>query len=65
MTCEAEVISPEDCIEEAARVQPRVKVGPLPICDDNRLVGMVTDGDIIVRTSAAGKDPRTARCARP
>jgi CBS domain-containing protein len=32
----------------------------LPVCDGEQLVGMVTDRDITVRATAAGKDPRTA-----
>lgn len=61
MTREVEVISPEDSIEEAARKMDRFNVGPLPVCDGQRLVGMVTDRDITVRATAAGKDPRSAR----
>src|SRR4051795_7830085 len=61
MTREIEVISPEASIEEAARKMDALNVGPLPVCDGNRLVGMVTDRDITVRATAAGKDPRTAR----
>jgi len=36
-------------------------VGPLPICDNDRLVGMLTDRDITVRAVAEGKDPRATR----
>jgi CBS domain-containing protein len=37
-------------------------VGPLPVCGpDDKLVGMVTDRDIVVRGVAPGLDPRTAR----
>jgi len=61
MTREIEVISPEASIEEAARKMDQLNVGPLPVCDGKRLVGMVTDRDITVRATAAGKDPRTAR----
>ena len=33
-------------------------VGPLPVCEGERLVGMLTDRDITVRAVAAGRDPR-------
>ena len=33
-------------------------VGPLPVCDGDRLIGMLTDRDITVRAVAAGRDPR-------
>src|SRR5436309_16081443 len=36
-----------------------IDVGPLPVCDGDRLVGMLTDRDITVRAVAAGCDPRT------
>ena len=34
-------------------------VGPLPVCEGNRVVGMITDRDITVRATAAGCDPKT------
>ena len=61
MTREVEVISPRASIEEAARKMDQLNVGPLPVCDGSRLVGMITDRDITVRATAAGEDPRTAR----
>ena len=60
MTRDVEVISPDASLEEAARTMDQLNVGPLPVCDGERLVGMVTDRDITVRATAAGKDPRTA-----
>jgi CBS domain-containing protein len=36
-------------------------VGPLPVCQDDRLVGMITDRDITVRATADGRDPKTTR----
>jgi CBS domain-containing protein len=58
MTRRVEVVSPEASLEQAARKMDELNVGPLPVCDGERLVGMVTDRDITVRASAAGKDPR-------
>jgi CBS domain-containing protein len=59
MTRQVEVISPDASLEEAARKMDQLNVGPLPVCEDERLVGLVTDRDITVRATAAGKDPRT------
>jgi CBS domain-containing protein len=39
----------------------QVDVGPLPVCEGERLVGMLTDRDIIVRVVAKGYDPQTTR----
>jgi CBS domain-containing protein len=59
MTREVEVIRPDTPIAEAARKMDELNVGPLPVCDGERLVGMVTDRDITVRATSAGLDPRT------
>ena len=59
MTRDVEVIRPEAPIAEAARRMDELNVGPLPVCDGERLVGMVTDRDITVRATAAGRDPKT------
>ncbi len=36
-----------------------LNVGPLPVCDGDKLIGMVTDRDITVRATSAGRDPNT------
>jgi CBS domain-containing protein len=42
---------------EAARKMKKLDVGPLPVCGENdRLVGMVTDRDIVIRAVAEGRD---------
>ena len=40
-----------------------LNVGPLPVCEGDRPVGIVTDRDIVIRAIAEGRDPRTARIA--
>lgn len=52
-------IAPTDSIRHAAQLMERYDVGALPVCDNNRLVGMVTDRDIAVRAISAGKPPET------
>jgi CBS domain-containing protein len=59
MTRQVEVISPNATLEEAARKMDDLNVGPLPVWDGEHLVGLITDRDITVRATAAGKDPRT------
>jgi CBS domain-containing protein len=61
MTPEVEVISPEATIQEAAQRMQNLDVGPLPVCDGDRLVGMLTDRDITVRVVAEGWDPTTTK----
>jgi CBS domain-containing protein len=59
MTPAVEVISPEASIREAAEKMRHLDIGPLPVCDGDRLVGMLTDRDITVRAVADGRDPVT------
>lgn len=59
MTRSVEVIHPEATLQEAAQKMKSLDVGPLPVCDGKRLVGMLTDRDITVRATAEGLDPTT------
>jgi CBS domain-containing protein len=59
MTQHVEVISPEATLQEAAEKMQQFDIGPLPVCDGEQLVGMLTDRDIIVRAVAKGRDPKT------
>jgi CBS domain-containing protein len=61
MTPRVEVIHPDATIAEAAEKMKRLDVGPLPVCDGERLLGMITDRDITVRATSEGRDPRTTR----
>lgn len=61
MTPGAECIYPDASIREAASRMQALGVGSLPVCENDRLVGMVTDRDLTVRTTAAGADPNQAR----
>src|SRR5262245_58769269 len=63
MTPGVEVIAPEASIYEAAEKMSRLDIGPLPVCDGERLIGMLTDRDIIVRATALGRDPNTTKVA--
>ncbi len=59
MTRGVEVVSPQDTIRTAAAKMDDLNVGVLPVCDGQRLVGMITDRDITVRSTAEGLDPWT------
>jgi CBS domain-containing protein len=60
MTPNVECVRPDATLQETARKMRDLDVGPLPVCgDDDRLAGMITDRDIIIRAVAEGKDPRT------
>lgn len=58
MTPQAEVISPDATSEEAASLMKTLDIGVLPVCDDEGLVGILTDRDLVVRVLAATRDPK-------
>jgi CBS domain-containing protein len=58
MTGGAECVGENDTVLDAAKRLAELDVGSMPICgEDNRLKGMLTDRDIVVRVLAQGKDP--------
>ena len=59
MTAEVDVVKPDQTIQQAASFMLRADAGSIPVCDGERLVGMVTDRDIAVRAVAEGMGPDT------
>lgn len=57
MTRGVEVISPQATLQAAAQLMDDLNVGALPVCENRRLVGMITDRDITVRATATGLSP--------
>lgn len=57
MTPHAQCVSPDTCLADAARQMRELDVGALPICDNDRLAGIVTDRDLAIRGVAEGCDP--------
>jgi CBS domain-containing protein len=58
MTAGAECVGEQESLVEAARKMRDLDVGALPICgEDNRLKGVLTDRDIVVKCVAEGGDP--------
>jgi CBS domain-containing protein len=61
MTCDVQFVSPEDSVRRAAQLMDEFNVGSIPVCDGPKLVGMITDRDITVRSTAAGQEPGSTR----
>lgn len=57
MTRDVVTTRPDAMIREAARTMADLDVGALPVCDGRRLVGIITDRDIVVRSTADGMRP--------
>jgi len=58
MTKNVEEIGPGNSLSEAADKMKALDVGALPVCERDKLVGMLTDRDIATRAVASGRDPR-------
>jgi CBS domain-containing protein len=61
MTRGVRSMTPEDPLIKAAQAMEELNVGAIPVCEGHRLVGMVTDRDIVVRGVARERDPRLCR----
>jgi CBS domain-containing protein len=59
MTRDVRLIKPDQSIREAARAMAELDIGVLPVEENDRLVGMITDRDITVRAVAQGLGPDT------
>ena len=59
MTRDVRISSPKQSIREAACMMAEIDAGALPVGENDRLVGMITDRDIAIRAVAAGKGPDT------
>ena len=58
MTKNVAYINPAQTVAEAAKMMQQHNVGSIPVCDQNGLVGIVTDRDIVIRNIANGGNPQ-------
>lgn len=58
MTKDVASLNPEDSTERAAQLMKQYDIGSIPVCRQQKVVGIVTDRDIALRSVAAGQDPR-------
>jgi CBS domain-containing protein len=61
MTQNPEVVSGDASLKEAATKMKNLDVGLIPVCDGDRLQGMLTDRDITIRATADGRDPNKTK----
>src|SRR3954462_15707621 len=62
MSSDCTCVGENDSVLDAAKKLKELDVGAMPICgEDNRLKGMLTDRDIVVKVLAEGKDPSSVR----
>ena len=60
MTTELETVTPEQTAKEAAGFMLSADTGSIPVCDNGKVIGMITDRDIAVRGVAEGLGPETS-----
>ena len=63
MTRGVRSMAPTDTVAKAAQAMDELNVGVIPVCDGGKVVGMVTDRDIVVRGIAREFDMKTAKLA--
>ena len=59
MSTDVRVCAPEDTVRQAAQTMAEIDAGILPVGENDRLIGMVTDRDIAVRGVGEGRGPET------
>jgi len=59
MTANPSTIGPDQSVVEAAKIMKQEDAGVVPVTENGRLTGMVTDRDIAIRVVAEGKDPQS------
>jgi len=59
MTCDVRVANPGETVQAAARMMAQIDAGILPVCENDRLIGMITDRDIAIRAVGHGWAPDT------
>jgi CBS domain-containing protein len=59
MTKNVETVSADQTAQDAAKFMLRAEAGSIPVCDGDRVLGMITDRDIAVRGIAEGRGPDT------
>lgn len=63
MTHDVETTTPDSTVQSAAALMRSVGVGFLPVLEGQRLVGVLTDRDIVIRATAEGTDASKLRVA--
>jgi len=61
MTSNVECLAPDASLKDIAQEMKSLDVGFIPVCENDRLVGTVTDRDIVIRAVAEGTDINTCK----
>ena len=61
MTKNVKVIPQTATVRDAAKLMKDIDVGAIPVVEDDRIIGIVTDRDIVLRSTAEGRNPNETR----
>lgn len=62
MTSSVDWVSPDTTVVKVAQLMKKDDVGSIPICQDNNLIGIITDRDIVLKVVAAGGNTNNVSC---
>ncbi|WP_028402840.1 CBS domain-containing protein [Ectobacillus panaciterrae] len=62
MTKNVKVCAPHDSVTAAAKIMRDINCGSVPVCEGRKVVGIITDRDIVLNCVAEGKDCNTVHC---
>jgi len=61
MSSKVQDVTPATPLVEIAKIMQKEDVGSVPVCEQDKILGMVTDRDIVLRVVAAGKNPTSVK----
>lgn len=61
MTNQVKWVAPTTPLVEVAKIMQQYDIGSVPVCEQEKLLGLVTDRDIVIRAVAPGKDPNSVK----
>lgn len=61
MTKEVATLNPEDSVAQAAQFMKQYNVGSIPVCDGEKVIGIITDRDIALRSVAEGENSKSQK----
>ncbi len=61
MTSEICCVGPSESLARVASEMKRHNVGVMPVCENSRLIGLITDRDIVIECAAAGANPKDCK----
>ncbi|WP_461392438.1 CBS domain-containing protein [Desulfosporosinus fructosivorans] len=62
MTSSVDWVTPDTTVVKVAQLMKKDDVGSIPICQDNNLIGIITDRDIVLKVVAAGGNTNNVSC---